>query len=257
VAGKKGEGRERSKRHDPDEQRSNPMAAPANTELDGDTIRLLTTVPDPKEFVASVLSQVPESEQLRHYIEEIAEIPPLADEEEKELIKDLREPGGAGETARKRLNEGYLQLVVWISKEFSGGSVALPDLIDEGVMGLLEAVNSFEPGGEMPFSHYATLSVKKHISQALAEETRASRVPDYLLERITSIKKIARDLAEELQREPSQEEVADAMGLSLDELERLIKLIGHAESKEPSDQGEDAVTYDPTDIFEDYSEDDE
>jgi|GEM_PF-1289944 RNA polymerase sigma factor, sigma-70 family len=255
VAGKKGEGRERPKRHDPDEQVSKAKAAPGNSGVDSEACRLLATTPEPRDFVKSILSQVADSDHLNHYLEEIASIPPLTADEEKELIASLNEPGRKGEKARQRLNEGYLRLVVWISKEFAGGSVQFMDLIDEGAIGLLEAVNAYEPG-TVPFPDYITSAVKNHISQTLAEETRASRVPDYLLERVTSIKKIARDLALELQREPSQEEVAGAMGLSLDELERLIKLVGQAEAEQPSESSEEEESYDPTGVFEDYSEED-
>lgn len=255
MAGKRGEGRERPKRHDPDEHRGNSKSAPGGSGADSESGRLLATVPEPRDFVASVLSQVADSEHLNHYLEEIASVPPLTEDEEKELIASINDPGRKGDKARKRLNEGYLRLVVWISKEFAGGSVQFMDLIDEGAIGLLEAVNAYKPG-EVPFPNFITSAVKNHISQSLAEETRASRVPDYLLERITSIKKIARDLAQELQREPSQEEVATAMGLSLDELERLIKLVGQKEAEKPSEPSDDEETYDPTDIFENFSEED-
>lgn len=255
MAGKKGEGRERPKRHDPDDQRGKSKAAPGDSGTDSEAGRLLATIPEPRDFVKSVLSQVSDTENLNHYLEEIASIPPLTADEEKELIASLNEPGRKGDKARKRLNEGYLRLVVWISKEYAGGSVQFMDLIDEGAIALLQAVNTYTPG-EVPFPNYITSAVKNHISQSLAEETRASRVPDYLLERITSIKKIARDLAQELQREPSQEEVAVAMGLSLDELERLIKLVGQKEAEQPSESSEDEQTYDPTDIFENFSEED-
>ncbi len=258
MSGKKGEGRERPKRHDPDEQRSTSKAVPSDSGSDGEAGRLLATIPAPQDFVKSVLSQVADSEHLNHYLEEIAHIPPLTADEEKELIASLGEPGRTGDKARKRLNEGYLRLVVWISKEFAGGSVQFMDLIDEGAIGLLEAVNAYKPG-DVPFPNYVTAAVKNHISQSLAEETRASRVPDYLLERITSIKKIARDLAQELQREPSQEEVAAGMGLTLDELERLIKLVGQKEAEQPASSSEDEDSHDPTDIsdiFADYSEED-
>lgn len=227
-----------------------------DSSVDFDTSVILESLPVPSEFVARVLERVPETHLLRGYLSEIARVPSLSDSEEQELLLVAREKGPKGERARKKLNESYMRLVVWVAKEYHRSSVQLTDLINEGALGLMESVKKFQPESDSRFVEFATQNIRKSISQALSEETRLSRVPAYLLDKITSIKGVTRTLADELGREPTRAEIADALGLEADELERLIKLVGHAPPPEEENgqaEGEYPEDSDDSDFgYDDY-----
>ena len=198
---------------------------------------ILSTLPGREEYyerVMDILGSLDETELavLKEYIYEIAAIPDLEKGELDSLLKD-RSEDSRSRSAKRRLNEASLRLVVWIAKDYSGGELLMMDLINEGTVGLLTAVETYQGEG-FTFREYASCLIKEKISMAVAEETRSSRVPGYILEKINAVKGVTRRLAEEKGSEPSYAEIAKSMGLTQEELERLVGL-----AKIPANQEEE------------------
>jgi RNA polymerase sigma factor (sigma-70 family) len=210
------------------------------TDPDHDTLCLLESLPEPDEFVERVLEhiseEIPDTELLSVYLAEIARIPWLSADEENSLLHDLAADETKARRARKKLNESYMRLVVWVAKEYTRGSVQLMDLINEGAIGLLEAVNSYDRQKTAHFGAHVTDSIRKAISGALSEETRMNRVPAYLVDKVSSLKGVTRNLADTIGREPSRKEIAEAVGFEEEELERLIKLVGNPPDEKESSE---------------------
>ncbi|MBX9694252.1 MAG: sigma-70 family RNA polymerase sigma factor [Cyanobacteria bacterium] len=227
--------------------------------FDASMQRLLDSVPDPSEFLKCIAKHVTVSDVLKSYLSDIARLRALSTDEEQALLGSLQAGGQKEKTAKKKLNESYLRLVAWVAKEYTeGGSIQLLDLINEGAMGLMHAVNTYDEDTSMPFSQYATLCIKHSIAEALSEETRLSRVPAYLLDKVTSIKGVTRSLSTELGREPSRLEIADAMGLSAEELERLVQMVKQApqpeEEPSASEEGQEDEDASTADYYEDFED---
>ncbi len=215
-------------------------------EIDEELRRIVDTLPPPDRFVKQVIDTVPTGKQFRAYLEEISRFPVLTDKDEAELVEQARNEK-TGRVARRKLNEANLRLVTWIAKEYTAGDAQLNDLINEGTLGLLRSLESYDPEAGKPFREHAAVWIRKAISEEVANETRLNRVPDYLLEKINSIKPISHRLILEMGREPTREEVASELGLGADELDRLVKLVGHGgqpeEEAEETDE-EKEYTYD-------------
>ncbi len=215
-------------------------------EIDDELRRIVDSLPLPDRFVKQVIDIVPTGKQFRAYLEEISKFPVLSANDEAQLIEQARDEK-TGRVARRKLNEANLRLVTWIAKEYTAGDAQLNDLINEGTLGLLRSLDTYDPEAGKPFQEHAAIWIRKAISEEVANETRLNRVPDYLLEKVTSIKPISQRLMLEMGREPTREEVASELGLGADELDRLVKLVGHGappeEESEESDEEPD-YTYD-------------
>ncbi len=163
------------------------------------------------------------SDAVQSYLREIGKIPLLTPKEEKELAKRILK---GDEQARQRMIESNLRLVVSIAKRYLGRSknLSLLDLIQEGNIGLSKAVDKFDYKKGFKFSTYATWWIRQAISRALADQGRIIRIPVHMVETITKYLKVKRQLAQNLGREPTPEEVAIEMGVPTEEINYLMKI---------------------------------
>ena len=148
---------------------------------------------------------------VRMYLKEIGKVPLLSPEEEIELAKRM-ELGD--ENARKRLAEANLRLVVSIAKRYVGRGMQFLDLIQEGNLGLIKAVEKYDYSKGFKFSTYATWWIRQAITRAIADQARTIRIPVHMVETINRLIRTSRQLLQELGREPTPEEIAEKMGMT-------------------------------------------
>lgn len=175
------------------------------------------------------------SDSIQMYLREIGKVPLLKAEEEIIYAK-LKEKGDT--EARKKLVESNLRLVVSIAKKFTGRSLTLLDLIQEGNIGLFRAVDKFDYRKGYKFSTYATWWIRQAITRALADQSRTIRIPVHMVETINRFQQVERRLIQDLGREPLPEEIAAEMGEDLDKIRHIIKISQETVSLETS-VGED------------------
>ena len=161
------------------------------------------------------------NDPVRMYLKEIGRISLLTPEEEMEL--SIRVANG-DEEAKNRLAEANLRLVVSIAKRYVGRGLLFLDLIQEGNIGLMKAVDKFDYDKGYKFSTYATWWIRQAITRALADQARTIRVPVHMVETINKMARIQRQLTLELNREPTEEEIAKKMGISVEKVREVIKI---------------------------------
>jgi RNA polymerase primary sigma factor len=175
---------------------------------------------------------------VRMYLKEIGRVPLLSMDDEKNLAmkieageKELAKNGsanqvvvGQGEEAKRQLTEANLRLVVSIAKKYVGRGMLFLDLIQEGNLGLIRAVEKFDYRKGYKFSTYATWWIRQAITRALADQARTIRIPVHMVETINRLIKISRQLLQELGRDPSVEEIAAEMGLTPEKVREVIKI---------------------------------
>lgn len=161
------------------------------------------------------------NDPVRMYLKEIGKIPLLNAEEE--LALSVRVAAGE-EEAKNRLAESNLRLVVSIAKRYVGRGLLFLDLIQEGNIGLMKAVDKFDYDKGYKFSTYATWWIRQAITRALADQARTIRVPVHMVETINKMARIQRQLTLELNREPSEEEIAKKMGITVEKVREVIKI---------------------------------
>ena len=161
------------------------------------------------------------NDPVRMYLKEIGRISLLSPEEELELSERV---ATGDEMAKNKLAESNLRLVVSIAKRYVGRGLLFLDLIQEGNIGLMKAVDKFDSDKGYKFSTYATWWIRQAITRALADQARTIRVPVHMVETINKMARIQRQLTLELNREPSEEELAKKMGISVDKVREVIKI---------------------------------
>ena len=161
------------------------------------------------------------SDPVRMYLKEIGRINLLSSDEEFEFAK-LAEQGD--EYAKKMLAESNLRLVVSIAKRYVGRGMLFLDLIQEGNIGLMKAVDKFDPSKGYKFSTYATWWIRQAITRAIADQARTIRIPVHMVETINKLARIQRQLTQELNREPTEEEIAKKIGLSVEKVREVYKI---------------------------------
>ena len=175
---------------------------------------------------------------VRMYLKEIGRVPLLSMEQEKSLAMrieagelEARRDGSAdwkivdaGEEAKRQLTEANLRLVVSIAKKYVGRGMLFLDLIQEGNLGLIRAVEKFDYRKGYKFSTYATWWIRQAITRALADQARTIRIPVHMVETINRLIKVSRQLLQELGREPSVEEIAEAMALTPEKVREVMKI---------------------------------
>jgi len=179
-------------------------------------------------------------DSVRLYLREIGKIPLLNAEEELALAKRVV----AGEKrAKDQMAEANMRLVVSIAKRYVGRGLDLLDLIQEGNTGLLRAVEKFDPDKGFKFSTYATWWIRQAITRAIADQARTIRIPVHMVETINKLLRTQRRLTQELNREPSNEEIAAAMEIDVDKVEHIMKIKQDISSLDASvrDDEEDSV----------------
>ncbi|MCI7189358.1 MAG: RNA polymerase sigma factor RpoD [Lachnospiraceae bacterium] len=158
---------------------------------------------------------------VRMYLKEIGKVPLLSAEEEIELAKKM-ETGD--QEAKKRLAEANLRLVVSIAKRYVGRGMLFLDLIQEGNLGLIKAVEKFDYRKGYKFSTYATWWIRQAITRAIADQARTIRIPVHMVETINKLIRVSRQLLQELGREPTPEEIAAEMNLPVDRVREILKI---------------------------------
>ena len=170
---------------------------------------------------ADVLEGVSTEDPVRMYLKEIGNVPLLTTEEEIELAKRVEE---GDEEAKKRLIEANLRLVVSIAKKYVGRGMPFLDLIQEGNMGLMKAVDKFDYAKGFKFSTYATWWIRQAITRGIADTGRTIRVPVHMVETINKTLRMTRTLLQELGREPTPEEVADRLNVPVSRVREVLKI---------------------------------
>jgi RNA polymerase primary sigma factor len=176
---------------------------------------------DEAETELSLLEGVTVDDPVRMYLKEIGRVALLTADEEVELAKRIEE---GDEEARRKLAEANLRLVVSIAKRYVGRGMLFLDLIQEGNLGLLKAVEKFDYRKGYKFSTYATWWIRQAVTRAIADQARTIRIPVHMVETINKLMRISRQLLQEYGREPSIEEIADAMGMTEDKVREILKI---------------------------------
>lgn len=158
---------------------------------------------------------------VRMYLKEIGRVPLLSSEDEVELAKRMEE---GSEEAKRRLVEANLRLVVSIAKRYVGRGMLFLDLIQEGNLGLMKAVEKFDYRKGYKFSTYATWWIRQAITRAIADQARTIRIPVHMVETINKLIRVTRQLLQELGREPTPEEVAAEMGMPVERVHEIHKI---------------------------------
>ena len=158
------------------------------------------------------------------YLKEIGRVPLLTSDEEIQLAKDIQEGGPKGERAKQRLSEANLRLVVSIAKRYVGRGMQFLDLIQEGNLGLIKAVEKFDYTKGYKFSTYATWWIRQAITRAIADQARTIRIPVHMVETINKVIRVSRQLLQELGHDPTPEEIADEMNMPVDRVREILKI---------------------------------
>ncbi|HPP32094.1 MAG TPA: RNA polymerase sigma factor RpoD [Soehngenia sp.] len=158
---------------------------------------------------------------VRMYLKEIGKIPLLTTEEEIELAKRME---NGDEEAKRKLAEANLRLVVSIAKKYVGRGMLFLDLIQEGNLGLMKAVEKFEYKKGFKFSTYATWWIRQAITRAIADQARTIRIPVHMVETINKLVRVQRQLVMELGRDPTPEEIAAEMDMDVDKVREIMKI---------------------------------
>ncbi|QYR20125.1 RNA polymerase sigma factor RpoD [Paenibacillus sp. sptzw28] len=161
------------------------------------------------------------NDPVRMYLKEIGRVPLLSADDEIELAKRIEH---GDEEAKRRLAEANLRLVVSIAKRYVGRGMLFLDLIQEGNMGLIKAVEKFDFTKGFKFSTYATWWIRQAITRAIADQARTIRIPVHMVETINKLVRVSRQLLQELGREPSPEEIAAEMDLSTEKVREIMKI---------------------------------
>lgn len=176
---------------------------------------------DVENIDLSVPDGISIEDPVRMYLKEIGKVPLLSAEEEIELAKKM-EMGD--QEAKKRLAEANLRLVVSIAKRYVGRGMLFLDLIQEGNLGLIKAVEKFDYRKGYKFSTYATWWIRQAITRAIADQARTIRIPVHMVETINKLIRISRQLLQELGREPTPEEIAEQMNMPVERVREILKI---------------------------------
>ena len=179
---------------------------------------------EPEKIDLSVPDTVSVEDPVRMYLKEIGKVPLLTAEEEVELAKQMQAGGPEGERAKEKLCEANLRLVVSIAKRYVGRGMLFLDLIQEGNLGLIKAVEKFDYTKGYKFSTYATWWIRQAITRAIADQARTIRIPVHMVETINKFIRVSRQLLQELGREPTPDEIAERMDLPVERVREIIKI---------------------------------
>ena len=176
---------------------------------------------DMEKIDLSVPDGISIEDPVRMYLKEIGKVPLLSADEEIELAKRMSD---GDEDAKKRLAEANLRLVVSIAKRYVGRGMLFLDLIQEGNLGLIKAVEKFDYQKGFKFSTYATWWIRQAITRAIADQARTIRIPVHMVETINKLIRVSRQLLQELGREPSPEEIAEELDMPVERVREILKI---------------------------------
>lgn len=228
------------------------------TDKDGNpSSKYVVEAPKPEELTDEELlgsNSAKVNDPVRMYLKEIGVVPLLSNEEEKELA--IAVENGDLE-AKQRLAEANLRLVVSIAKRYVGRGMQFLDLIQEGNMGLMKAVDKFDYSKGFKFSTYATWWIRQAITRAIADQARTIRIPVHMVETINKLVREQRNLLQELGQDPTPEQIAERMGMTPDKVREILKIaqepvsletpIGEEDDSHLGDFIEDEVIENPVD----------
>ncbi|MFF0827117.1 RNA polymerase sigma factor RpoD [Brevibacillus sp. NPDC003359] len=195
-----------------------------NEDDDDEVDQMISKDEDNEEFDYDDLSVPPGikiNDPVRMYLKEIGRVPLLSAEEEIKLAQRIEQ---GDEEAKRRLAEANLRLVVSIAKRYVGRGMLFLDLIQEGNMGLIKAVEKFDYRKGYKFSTYATWWIRQAITRAIADQARTIRIPVHMVETINKLIRVSRQLLQELGREPMPEEIAEKMDLTPEKVREIMKI---------------------------------
>jgi RNA polymerase primary sigma factor len=190
-------------------------------DMDSELAKIDESVPVDDEEDLSVPEGVSVDDHVRMYLKEIGKVPLLTPDEEHEYAKRMAE---GDEVARQKLTEANLRLVVSIAKRYVGRGMLFLDLIQEGNLGLIKAVEKFDYTKGYKFSTYATWWIRQAITRAIADQARTIRIPVHMVETINKLIRVSRQLLQELGREPTPDEIAKEMNMSLEKVREIMKI---------------------------------
>ena len=182
---------------------------------------LIMDEPQDVDLEATLPKGIAVDDPVRMYLKEIGKVPLLSADEEIELAKRMEQ---GDEEAKKILCEANLRLVVSIAKRYVGRGMLFLDLIQEGNLGLIKAVDKFDYTKGYKFSTYATWWIRQAITRSIADQARTIRIPVHMVETINKLIRVSRQLLQTYGREPSPEEIAEEMGISVDKVREIQKI---------------------------------
>ena len=222
--------------------------------FDFEGIQIINEFEKDKKLYDQLLSEISMDDPVKMYLKDIGKVPLLQPEEETELAKRMMD---GDEQAKRLLSEANLRLVVSIAKRYMGRGMHFLDLIQEGNLGLMKAVEKFDYQKGFKFSTYATWWIRQAITRAIADQARTIRIPVHMVETINKLVRVSRRLSQELGREPTPAEIAVEMGVTEEKVMEIQKIaqdpvsletpIGEEEDSHLSDFIEDENSTTPTD----------
>ncbi len=222
--------------------------------LQGEGIIVVNEFEKDKDFYDQLLKEVSMDDPVKMYLKDIGKTPLLQAEEETELARRMMD---GDEMAKRLLSEANLRLVVSIAKRYMGRGMQFLDLIQEGNLGLMKAVEKFDYQKGFKFSTYATWWIRQAITRAIADQARTIRIPVHMVETINKLIRVSRRLLQELGREPQLDEIAKEMGITEERVREIQKIaqdpvsletpIGEEDDSHLSDFIEDDKSAAPTD----------
>lgn len=184
-------------------------------------IQIIDEAERDKELYEQALSDISLDDPVKMYLKDIGEVPLLSADDEIELARRIQE---GDEEAKKKLSEANLRLVVSIAKRYVGRGMLFLDLIQEGNIGLMKAVEKFDYQKGFKFSTYATWWIRQAITRAIADQARTIRIPVHMVETINKLTRVSRILLQQLGREPTPAEIAAEMGVSEERVREIQKI---------------------------------
>ncbi|MCM1546133.1 MAG: RNA polymerase sigma factor RpoD [Clostridiales bacterium] len=184
-------------------------------------IQIIDEIEREKELYEQALSDISLDDPVKMYLKDIGEVPLLSADDEIELARRIQE---GDEEAKKKLSEANLRLVVSIAKRYVGRGMLFLDLIQEGNIGLMKAVEKFDYQKGFKFSTYATWWIRQAITRAIADQARTIRIPVHMVETINKLTRVSRILLQTLGREPTPAEIAAEMGVSEERVREIQKI---------------------------------
>lgn len=199
------------------------------------------SLPESKDFMHQLARYVTDESPEYSYLCRIQKYPRFSQDETAKMLASLGSNSNDDKKVRKKLSEAHLALVVWIAKDFYSEDIPFIDMINEGTVAMVGAINNFNPEADSDFQEYLVATTQRAISNFIKEEKNSKQLPQALIEKINSIKPVARKLAEQLGREATRGEIANAMKTTEDDLERLINLAKAKEEGEESQESEEEL----------------
>ena len=184
-------------------------------------IQIIDEAERDKELYEQALSDISLDDPVKMYLKDIGEVPLLSADDEIELARRIQE---GDDEAKKKLSEANLRLVVSIAKRYVGRGMLFLDLIQEGNIGLMKAVEKFDYQKGFKFSTYATWWIRQAITRAIADQARTIRIPVHMVETINKLTRVSRILLQTLGREPTPAEIAEEMGVSEERVREIQKI---------------------------------